>query len=406
MQMTGVIFTLFTIYAVVNSHLSLLLREMGYSATLVGILMSVFEIAGVIVPLVVCPLVEKKKAFGSFLLLTAILMILIPIPLLKIWNPWITALCLCLFAVGYKASVPVSDSMTNALLGAHPERYGMVRASGSFSFVVMNLAMQAFYNIERDGLSILLWWMITPAVFYGISILLVPHIFKGEHFVVVEEHNTELSESLQTSENSSSEPMSSAGFPPVYWLGLTLIFLAFFGLIPANRFLSMYIFEELHSNTTSLMWAISAAAEIPFMFFSYKFLKRFKSLSVIVFCSFVSGIRVLCYVAIPNMAGCIIGQLLNAFTYGLFHPACVLFASEYAPKDRKVLSLTLYSVFAVGLGYILGNVIGGVIIDHAGYKALFLSFGLIPIAAVMLYFAVRPLFTDRNQQKQVRHLDR
>ncbi len=385
MQMTGVIFTLFTIYAVVNSHLSLLLREMGYSATLVGVLMSVFEIAGVVVPLIVCPLVEKKRWFGPFLLLTAVLMICIPIPMLSVWNPWITGICLCLFAIGFKGSIPVSDTMTNALLGAHPEKYGMVRASGSFSFVVMNLVMQAFYNIEQDGVSQLLWWIIIPAGLYALSILVVPHIFDGSRFVAAEEPVVETAVEKNTGKGLS-------GFPPVYWVGIALIFFAFFGLVPASRFLSMYIVEELHSNTTSLMWAISAAAEVPFMFFSYKFLKKFKSLPVIVFCVFISGIRVLCYVAVPNLAGCIIGQLLNAFTYGLFHPACVLFASEYAPEGKKVLSMSLYSIFAVGLAYILGNTIGGIVIDHYGYQTLFFSFGLIPLVAVAVYFATRRLF--------------
>ncbi len=383
MQMTGVIFTLFTIYAVINSHLSLMLRSMGYSATVVGILMSVFEIAGVIVPLVVCPLVEKKKWFGPFLVITAIIMIVIPIPLLKVWNPVITALCLCFFAVGYKASVPVSDTMTNALLGEHQEKYGMIRASGSFSFVVMNLIMQAFYNIERDGVETLLWWIIAPAVAYGVTILAVPRIFHGEQFAAARPAEKDAEPHQKTFDLS--------GFPPAYWAGLALIFFAFFGLTPANRFLSMYIKEELHSNTTSLMWAISAAAEVPFMFFSYKFLKRFGALKVIIFCAFISGVRVLCYVAMPNMAGCVLGQLLNAFTYGLFHPAAVLFASEYAPADKKVLSMSLYSIFAVGIASILGNAVGGVVIDHSGYQTLFFSFGLIPLAAVAVYLATRRL---------------
>ena len=66
MQMSAVIFVLFSIYGVISSYLPLIIRALGFSATATGFLMAVFEFAGLIIPLVLSPLVEKTVFAGFF----------------------------------------------------------------------------------------------------------------------------------------------------------------------------------------------------------------------------------------------------------------------------------------------------------------------------------------------------
>ncbi len=395
--MSAVIFVLFSIYGVISSYLPLIIRALGFSATATGFLMAVFEFAGLIIPLVLSPLVEKTGRYGFFLLIFALLMAVVPFPLVSSTNFLVTALLLAVFSVGYKGSVPVSDTLTNIMLGDRTERYGMVRVMGSIGFVVTNLAMQFFFNLEEQGTKVLAWWIIVPSVVYAVTIFLAPGALKSYPSLPAGKDKTEKG---VTEKEKAEKPDRNIlkEFPPVYWAGIALIFMGFFAFVPVQKFFSMYVTEELHSNTTSLMWAISATSEIPFMFFSYKFIKKYGSLKLLIICTIAVGVRQIVYVACPNVAGAAVGQMFNSFTYGLFHPAAVFFCTEYAPQNRKVLSMAFYSIMATGVSSIIGNAVCGVIIDSLGYRPLFLIFaGIAFVTAALFTFILRKHIFTRSK---------
>ena len=95
------IFFLFAIYGVVAVYLPVVLTGMGYTATQVGFLLGIFEGAGVILPLIVSPLIEKKGQYGLFLILMGLLMVVVPVPMVKIMGFGTTATFLSLYSFGY-----------------------------------------------------------------------------------------------------------------------------------------------------------------------------------------------------------------------------------------------------------------------------------------------------------------
>ena len=125
------------------------------------------------------------------------------------------------------------------------------------------------------------------------------------------------------------------------------------------------------------------------MFFSGRFLRRYGSLKLLVFCTALVTVRLLLYIIFPNMTGAVLGQLLNSVTYGLYHPAAVVFVAQYAPKGKLMISMSLYSIFALGLASVLGNSLGGWMIDSFGYPVMFTTFAIFPLLGVLLYFFVR-----------------
>jgi PPP family 3-phenylpropionic acid transporter len=402
MQMIVPVFFLFAIYGVVNTILPLILRSMGYSVTVVGILLSVFEIAGLIFPFIASPFIEKHRKYTLTLILLGLLMIIIPFPLVKVTGFWMSACCLALYAIGYKGAVPLSDSMTNALLGERRNDYGRVRVAGSIGFVIMTLVLQFFARVDTAGKTELILWLIVPALLFTVSVLLVPGISRIDTISTSASQGTmedtvavhgmpKNGQPTGAADNQGTETFSATlgRFPRRYWAGLLLIFSGFFGLTPVTKFFSIYVEESLHVHASAALWALSAAVEIPFMFFSGRFLRRFGSLRLIVFCTAAAALRTLTYILIPNIVGAIIGQLFNSVTYGLYHPAAVLFATEYAPKNALVVSMSLYSVVAVGLASVIGNIIGGMVIDAFGYPVLFTAFGLFPLAALCAFAVLR-----------------
>lgn len=378
------IFFLFAIYGVVAVYLPIVLTGMGYTATQVGFLLGIFEGAGVILPLIVSPLIEKKGQYGLFLILMGLLMALVPFPMVKIVGFGATAAFLSLYSFGYKGAVPLSDSLIQRFLKGGGDDYGKVRVAGSIGYVVMTLLLQRF--VPAGTARQYMVWMVASAGLFALSLFFVPGILSSQGKNISAEEN---SPSPISSDKKEGIWQTLAQFPPIFWMGLWLLFLGFFGLTPVTKMLALYTTEFLHSNAVGALSAISAASEIPFMFFSGRFLRRYGSLNLLVFCTALVGVRMLLYILFPNMTGAVLGQLLNSVTYGLYHPAAVVFVAQYAPKGKLMISMSLYSIFALGLASVLGNSLGGWMIDSFGYPVLFTTFAVFPLVGVLVYLFVR-----------------
>ena len=378
------IFFLFAIYGVVAVYLPVVLTGMGYTATQVGFLLGIFEGAGVILPLIVSPLIEKKGQYGLFLILMGLVMALVPFPMVKIMGFGATAAFLSLYSFGYKGAVPLSDSLIQKFLKEGECDYGKVRVAGSIGYVVMTLLLQHF--VPAGTARQYMVWMVASAGLFALSLFFVPDILssQGKHISAEEKTASQIS-----SEKKEDLWQIRAQFPKIFWMGLWLLFLGFFGLTPVTKMLALYTTEFLHSNGVGALSAISAASEIPFMFFSGRFLRRYGSLNLLVFCTALVGVRMLLYIVFPNMTGAVLGQLLNSVTYGLYHPAAVVFVAQYAPKGKLMISMSLYSIFALGLASVLGNSLGGWMIDSFGYPVLFTTFAVFPLVGVLVYLFVR-----------------
>lgn len=378
------IFFLFAIYGVVAVYLPIILTGMGYTATQVGFLLGIFEGAGVVLPLIVSPLIEKKGRYGLFLILMGLLMAIAPFPMVKIMGFGATAAFLSLYSFGYKGAVPLSDSLAQRFLGEGGNDYGKVRVAGSIGYVVMTLLLQRF--VPAGTARQYMVWMVASAGLFVLSLFLVPGILSSyENHISAEK----MPASQISSEKKESLPHILAQFPPIFWMGLVLLFLGFFGLTPATKMIALYTTEFLHSNGAGTLSAISAGSEIPFMFFSGRFLRRYGSFNLLVFCTALVAVRMVLYIIFPNMTGAVLGQLLNSVTYGLYHPAAVVFVAQYAPKGKLMISMSLYSIFALGLASVLGNSLGGWMIDSFGYPVLFTTFAVFPLVGVLVYLFVR-----------------
>ncbi|MBO5729580.1 MAG: MFS transporter, partial [Treponema sp.] len=297
------IFFLFAIYGVVAVYLPIVLTGMGYTATQVGFLLGIFEGAGVILPLIVSPLIEKKGQYGLFLILMGLLMALVPFPMVKIVGFGATAAFLSLYSFGYKGAVPLSDSLIQRFLKGGGDDYGKVRVAGSIGYVVMTLLLQLF--VPAGTARQYMVWMVASAGLFALSLFFVPGILASQGKNISAEEN---SPSPISSDKKEGIWQTLAQFPPIFWTGLLLLFLGFFGLTPVTKMLALYTTEFLHSNAVGTLSAISAASEIPFMFFSGRFLRRYGSLNLLVFCTALVGVRMLLYIVFPNMTGAVLGQ--------------------------------------------------------------------------------------------------
>ncbi len=396
-------FLLFAIYGVVNAYLPLFLRNSGYSASEIGILYGFFNAAGVVLPALLTPFLSKRGGFAFCLVILGILLALIPFPLFMIRGFAFAAFFMSLYAVPYRWVVPVSDLLITKNLGTRQERYGFIRVFGSIGFVAMTLLMQAFVQPENCGQREMILWISAPAFLFVFS-MLARNLFESVRSLKSAKSEKNLSpvnaaevcqcenpaeskdSSLSTSKNEKSTGQILKSFGPGFYAMILVIFFEFFGMTPANQYLSIYVQEELKINAAGLLWALNSIVEIPFMFFSGFIIKKVGEKPLILLCTLMVTVRNLLYAFLPGFAGALAGQLTHSFTYGLFYPACVCFCSKASESGRSqgMLAMMVFQT-AYGISNVVGSPVGGFLIDLWGYRPLFCFFAFFPLLSVILY---------------------
>ncbi len=378
-------FLFFSIYCIVNVYLPVFFRNMGFSSTAIGMLLSLFEISGIACTFFISKFPEKSGKYGMWLLVFAVSLAILPFPLLLSSLP-IMIIALLAYSVPTKATIPVSDAFIHLRLGKKSERYGMIRAFGSLGFVTMSLVMQYFVDSDTVSSFESALWMASPGILLCISFLCIPRLLKP----LAHAHDD-----LET--NIDEKPVHTkklkhffTQFSPTYWLIIVVLTFGNIGQFGPFKFFSLYVKEYLHSDSFSLLWAISVACEIPALFFSYKFIRRFGSKNLILFCVGMISVRSFLYVLFPSVEGAAFAQVFHCFTFGLLHPASVLFiAEEVKGKKNGVMAQAISSVGSAGFASVIGSFIGGIIIDQYGYPELYTIFGVFPLIGIALYFLLR-----------------
>lgn len=392
------LFLLFAVYGVVNAYLPILLFDLGYSATVIGILQGLFEVSGLIFPIFISSKVDRKGTYGQMMVILGVLMIAVLPPLVMLRNFWVTAVVLCSFAVGYKGIVPVADALVSRILGDNKTNYGKVRVLGSVGFVCSTLLLQFTQLVNPGSPSSIAACIAFPSLLFVLSIVCVPRLRSS-----YPPANPKATPRANDQGNVSSGSAIGRGvhklrqFPASFWAGISLIFLGFLGMTPSQRFFSLYVQEYLHLESYSGLWALSAAAEVPFMFLSGWFIRKYGTEKIIVVSLLAVMVRNLVYAVFPTFAGAVAGQLFHSVCFGLFHPAAVVFVTERVPKHLMAVGMTLYTSVSVGLAAVLGNVAGGIIIDTLGYRMLFASFSVFPLVGVALFVLLRSTLAHRPE---------
>ena len=434
-------FLLFSLYAIINTYLPIMLRVLDFSTAQIGILLGIIEIVGVCAPFFITRQLDKTGRYGLIMCIFGFDIALLLLPLLRFHSFLVTALCLGIFAVGFKGMVPVLDGFTTKALGQQDAQYGKIRALGSAGFVGMNLFLQMHSFISgKNPVSMILTVSVVALVFV-VTLRWVPDLYgltgisAGEKFHTGTDDTSNISiqdeqeplaigafsgEPVKSQESCSVEKFSDnsikpneraktagerlvdvrslfAGFPQLFWECLLLIFLAFLGLVPCQRFFSLYVEEYIKVEASAGLWALSAMAEIPLLIISGKLIRRFGKERLLAVCLLSVIIRNCCYIFIPGISGAVVGQLLHSLSFGLFHPLGVLLCVLHS-YGKTVTAMTFFTA-ANGIAYVIGSIVGGYVIEYLGYPALFLLFNIFPIAGIVFYLFIMRQKNNRTSLK-------
>jgi PPP family 3-phenylpropionic acid transporter len=375
-------FLIYAAYAAINPYIPILLRFSGYSPSTVGILMGILEGAGIAGPFIFGYFADKWGRYKPGLIITHIMILLTLIPLMVFRSLPAAGLLMTVLGLGFRSAFPLLEAVTTINIG-NTGNYGRIRTAGSVGFVLMMLFLQVTPFFRPDNTAHITWWMAITTSAALVSMIIIPGRYTntgGRGFL-------------------AAPRLGKGGhiWTPILIIGLLMIAISRLSMASINSFFSLFLVEYMGWNAVGFMWALASASEIPFMFLSRRLIGRFGDLPILTLSAVMVTVRLSIYAFFPYKGGIIIAQLLHSVCYGLFHPAAVAFISGHVPPERRALGMSLYLSLGNGVPTLLGSILGGLIIDHLGYRALFGVFALFPLMAAGLYGLL--IFVAKNPRR-------
>lgn len=376
-------FFVYPIFSIVNPYLQILLRNCGYSYQTIGILLALFEGAGVLGPLLMGAIADRTQRFKDTILICTAMTALGFIFVVHGTHQWIVVSALLFSAFFLRSIIPIQDTVATNIFNGDARKYAKVRAFGTLGFVLFSLLYAAIQKpVLTDNNSILRYILLGCVMFF------LPVLAWKEQ----KRPRKKAKKEIVKPKIKSKE---GAFYDGAFVVGLIIIALNRLSMSTVSSFLSLYMVEELHIEALTLMNALAASSEIVAMLVAGRLLqsKKVKPVTLLMISALGMVVRLNIYAMVPSLFGIVSGQLLHSLGYGIFHPAAVQFVFRRVKKSHRATGMAMYISLGTGLPAMLGSTFGGYVTQFYGYKVLFLSFSLFAALSALLCIIFRQLFS-------------
>ncbi|MGQ7944234.1 MFS transporter [Flavobacterium sp. WC2509] len=175
------------------------------------------------------------------------------------------------------------------------------------------------------------------------------------------------------------------GFSREIWILTFITFLNRAGtmVIP---FLSKYMKDDLSFSYTQIgtIMVFFGTGSIIGSWLSGKLSDKIGFYKVMVFSLFMSGIVFIVLQYLTSFESLCIGILILTSIADMYRPAMLLALDTYGNKETRTRALTLTRI-AINMGFLIGPILGGLIIMKVGYSGLFWVDGITCILAILIF---------------------
>ena len=365
-------FLFFSSIAVVAPYLQVILRNKGFSASRIGLLLGFYEVSGIVGPLFVGWLAER---IGRYRILMLVLSLFVG-GILFLLGLSSSAVCsaafIVLFGFFYRPIPSLQGALSSRVLYDPAKNYGRVRIWGSIGFVFISLGIQVSGLLDTPStLKITLLFGAVSGMLF-LSTLSLPETKDTKHNP--DEIDTQGDTSL------------FYGLKLPFFVALLSAFFIKMGLTGYYSFFSLFVRDTYSVHSVSGIWAIGALAEMPMILYGNRLVSRFGSAAMLILAISGAALRMFVYASGAPMGIVVAAQVFHAFSFGLIHITVVSVINHTVPAERRAFAMSLYGGIGFGLAGFIGSSLNGLILDSRGFSVMFLFSGLvtlIPLAAVI-----------------------
>lgn len=369
-------FSLQAAVSAISPYTQLLLRNKGYSHSLVGVIVAIGQVASIFFPVLFGMLSDRTRKTRLLFVVLAAGTAIAFVPTAISGSVAVTIVCFFVASALFWSINPMNDGYENRVLGGDSSKYGVVRAMGTLGYLVclVVFALTGF-PVETDNRSIALCTVVTLAVFC-FMVLFAPK-----------------------DEPKSVEPQGNEGrffsfdwFSSKFYLMMFVVALTRIAEAVIDKLLSSYMTEELNlGGRFALFVALGAASEFVMIVVGGRLMQKGKvsAYGLIVLSAIGMTVRLLIYRFFPTIPAFIVAQLLHSFTFGALHIGVSKFVAQNVNESHYSLAMSFYWAIATNLPEMIGVLAGGFVIDIFGYGTLFASYVVFPVLALVICLANR-----------------
>ncbi|NLV48795.1 MAG: MFS transporter [Clostridiaceae bacterium] len=364
-QFVAIFALIYMINAVFMPYIPVYLQSIGYDSTTTGMLLSI----GPILAILSQPIWgyfsdrsgSKTRVFRIMLGGIAVITLLFPLST----KLYYLALAMISYYFFLSPVAPISDTLALEYLEGKRWQFGPIRMAGCIGFAAMTLL--AGYLTE---------WRIEVIFVLG-SLIAVATIFTSKLIPDIKGH-----------QRSGRRMMPWVLLKNKTVMGL--IFFSFTIQITAGCFYSFYTLHLKglggNNRVIGLAMLIAALAEIPFLIFADKIVKRLGIRLTLTLSALLTAIRFLLLSAAPDLTYAVLTNILHGVNYIVFIFSLAVFINKQVPDELKASGQTLHAVIGMGVSKVIGSTVGGILIDRIGTAKTFLICSILCFVATGIFF--------------------
>ncbi|WP_052447583.1 MFS transporter [Clostridium polynesiense] len=363
------------IFCSVVVYASVFLLSKEFSASEIGILIAWANVFSVVLQPVIADFADKSKKI-TLQKLSALIAAggLVPLVIL-LFIPNVKVAVAGLFAIVITAAgvlMPLINSISVYYENkGYNVNYGLARGIGSLSFAVLSYILG--YLIKIKGENIVL---IAALTLYAL-IILVLIMFKMNTGEEAHENN----------ENISSN--KGKNFFRQY-KRFTLMLIGVVCLFAFHNMINTYLVQIMahvggDSEDMGKSIAIAAMCELPAMFLFSKVVRKISADRLLKISGVFFTIKSVAFYFAGSVMMIHVSQLLQALSFALYIPASVYYANEVMKEEHKIKGQALLTA-ALTAGGVVGNLLGGYIIDYRGVSMMLLWCILFSVSGMFIFF--------------------
>ena len=357
------------------------LSSRGMSDGMVGIAVSMTSVAAIFLQLFVSNFCDRHPEIPLKKITVAVSVIsFVFVAVLHLTRPSIALIAL-LFMLA-DAPQKTNNGLLNAVMVQYvnaglPVNYGWPRGIGSLGWAGGALIFGRLIAIYSPELLL--------SLFLGIEVLAIIAMLTMPSVAPVRRSKA------GKGTTSYGEMLKSNKALALFLLSLIIMGI---GQAPLGTFLNRMI-ESVGGGTREMGVAIliQSGMELPIMFMSGMLL-HYLSPGALLCVSFTAySLKSVAFMCCRSLAGIYATMFTGLFCYGIYGFAGVLYANDIVQADQKVRAQSLSSLcFTGGVGGVVGNAIGGVLMDRFGLRFIYwFSLVLSLIAVSLMVLSLRAL---------------
>ncbi|MHB8087850.1 MAG: MFS transporter [Anaerolineaceae bacterium] len=378
-------------YCSIYSYAAVFLLARGFTNSQVGLTLTLSSVMGLLVQPIVASFADKTKKFSlrsivAVMLLGmiffALLLFIIPRPVLGVGILYMILLTF------FATQVPLVTTMSmDHINNGVPINFSLARGIGSFAYAILSIGLG--YLVDDFGAGVIMLVNIALGLL-GMALVLSFQKAKrsGDDGVEDEVKPTGL---LEFAKNNKR-----------FMLVVASISILFFSHVTISTFM-IQIIETVGGSSADMGMANSVAAivELPAMALFPLLYKKIHNAGLLMKVSGVAFlIKTVVTLVAPSVFWVDAAMSLQFFAYAMFIPASVFYVNEVISGADQNKGQALMGM-VMGISGLLGNILGGLMLDSRGGVPFMLTVGLgVSLAGfVMLILVDRRKKTVGNQEK-------